>query len=115
MFGFKDNKVENIVKEEPQELQQTEAVQQTKSRLGNQQLAYTDTTDISYVAWIRDNIDDPDVDPYISCNSNYNDDYVSSVLKSAENEVSADLPADYVPQADVTPNSGTSKIEVNVF
>lgn len=115
MFGFKEKKVEEVVKEETQEIQQVEAPQQTKSRLENQQLAYTDTTDISYMPWIRDNIDDEDVAPFINCNSDYNSDYVSGVLEAAENEVSTDLPADYVPQDSTTVNSGANKIEVNVF
>lgn len=115
MLGFK--KQEEIVKQEPvvEEVKEETEKVPVQSHLENHKLRYTSTLDISYVAWICENIDEESVDPYINKDSHFNDDFITKTLESAKQKVSQDLPADYVPQDTAAySDSPTGSIEVNI-
>lgn len=120
MIGFNQNKKGVAVAEE-KVAQKVESENNTPavilySKLATRRLAYTVKDSYPFAEWVKENIEDPDVDPIVVLSSDCNDEYLMTTITAGVNTVSEDLPADYVQgTAQSKAVSTANKIEVNIL
>lgn len=119
MIGFKQNKKEEVLEEKQEYATKEKNVDKAvrlHANLSTQNLAYTVKDSFPYASWVRENIEDSEVDPIVILESHYNPDFLTTVIAAGNQKISDDLPADYIQDdADGKAVQTSNKIEVNIL